>query len=259
MKDKKTKWKLTKPQNGRDMHDWGFIEAICSHGIGHHKGVHGCDRCCNACPEDIWAKVTEDKASERKSGACKDGNHSTCAWSECLCECHIPQDKGDDITDWDTKEVQQGCCDKCRKSLNYVPFCSNSACHCHSPQPPKSLGGGWETRFNKECPMVVRYKQGGTDIIDFDYMDEQREKVKVFISSLLTSEREAGYELRDKEYAATLAGVIAKARADVVDELVEKVEGMRGRVTCDCFIGCGYKNKHYERAISDILAFLKDI
>ena len=41
-----TKWTLTAPQNYRYMHSRGFIEAICEHGIGHHKGVHGCDGCC---------------------------------------------------------------------------------------------------------------------------------------------------------------------------------------------------------------------
>jgi hypothetical protein len=30
-------------QNHRDMHDAGFTELICPHGIGHHKGIHGCD------------------------------------------------------------------------------------------------------------------------------------------------------------------------------------------------------------------------
>lgn len=53
-------WKLTPPQNYRDMHARGFIEAVCAHGIGHHKGVHGCDGCCKDVPKEIWDKVTED-------------------------------------------------------------------------------------------------------------------------------------------------------------------------------------------------------
>lgn len=57
MKD--NKWILDK-QIGRDMHKNPFYEAICSHGIGHHKGVHGCDGCCADAPEEIWNKVTED-------------------------------------------------------------------------------------------------------------------------------------------------------------------------------------------------------
>lgn len=52
-------WKLSK-QPFRDIHGAGFTEAICEHGIGHHKGVHGCDGCCETCPESIWSQVTED-------------------------------------------------------------------------------------------------------------------------------------------------------------------------------------------------------
>ncbi len=54
------KWKLSK-QYGRDMHGNPFIEAICYHGIGHHKGIHGCDGCCENCPNEIWSKVSKDK------------------------------------------------------------------------------------------------------------------------------------------------------------------------------------------------------
>ena len=56
----KNEWKLTPPQNHRDMHDAGFIEAICPHSVGHHKGVHGCDGCCEKAPADLWEKVTTD-------------------------------------------------------------------------------------------------------------------------------------------------------------------------------------------------------
>jgi hypothetical protein len=52
-------WKLS-VQNGRDMYAEGFTEAVCPHGIGHHKGVHGCDGCCNQAPEDMWEKVSAD-------------------------------------------------------------------------------------------------------------------------------------------------------------------------------------------------------
>ena len=31
------------------------------HGVGHHKGVHGCDGCCANAPKAIWDEVTEDK------------------------------------------------------------------------------------------------------------------------------------------------------------------------------------------------------
>lgn len=42
------------------LHVGRFAEAICKHGVGHHKGIHGCDGCCVTCPEEIWSKVTED-------------------------------------------------------------------------------------------------------------------------------------------------------------------------------------------------------
>ncbi len=56
----KNEWKLTGEQNGRDMHDVGFVEAICPHGVGHHKGVHGCDGCCSTAPKELWDKVSSD-------------------------------------------------------------------------------------------------------------------------------------------------------------------------------------------------------
>ena len=56
---KENKWELSK-QYGRDIHDSPFFEAICPHGIGHHKGVHGCDGCCEDAPKEIWDKVTKD-------------------------------------------------------------------------------------------------------------------------------------------------------------------------------------------------------
>lgn len=54
-------WKLTGEQNYRDMHNAGFVEAICPHGVGHHKGIHGCDGCCANAPADLWAKVSQDE------------------------------------------------------------------------------------------------------------------------------------------------------------------------------------------------------
>lgn len=58
------KWKLSK-QYYRDMHATPFFEAICPHGVGHHKGVHGCDvvdgkGCCANAPKEIWDKVSID-------------------------------------------------------------------------------------------------------------------------------------------------------------------------------------------------------
>lgn len=53
-------WELSAPQNGRDMHNAGFVEALCPHGIGHHMGVHGCDGCCAHAPIEIWEKVSQD-------------------------------------------------------------------------------------------------------------------------------------------------------------------------------------------------------
>lgn len=60
MSPRDEKWKLSNPQNHRDMHDPGFVEAICPHGLGHHKGVHGCDGCCAAVPKEMWERVSED-------------------------------------------------------------------------------------------------------------------------------------------------------------------------------------------------------
>jgi hypothetical protein len=51
-------WHLT-VQYDRDIHAGRFVEAICFHDVGHHKGVHGCGGCCPA-PKEIWDKVTED-------------------------------------------------------------------------------------------------------------------------------------------------------------------------------------------------------
>lgn len=48
------------PQRGRDMHQGLFKEAICPDGVGHHKGVHGCDGCCKDAPNEIWTEVTQD-------------------------------------------------------------------------------------------------------------------------------------------------------------------------------------------------------
>jgi len=59
MKEKIGEWKLTKP-HWRDIHGDNFVEAICPHGIGHHKGTHGCDRCCVDAPKEIWEEVTDE-------------------------------------------------------------------------------------------------------------------------------------------------------------------------------------------------------
>lgn len=56
----KKEWHLYN-QHGRDMHPGVFVEAICPHGIGHHKGVHGCDGCCKNCPKELWDKVTNEE------------------------------------------------------------------------------------------------------------------------------------------------------------------------------------------------------
>lgn len=63
--EKEKEWSLTKPQNFRDMHDVGFIEVVCPHGVGHHKGVHGCDLqdgepCCKSAPKELWDKVSSE-------------------------------------------------------------------------------------------------------------------------------------------------------------------------------------------------------
>ncbi len=54
-----SQWKIY-TQHFRDMHPSPFHEAICPHGVGHHKGVHGCDGCCENAPKEIWDKVSED-------------------------------------------------------------------------------------------------------------------------------------------------------------------------------------------------------
>jgi hypothetical protein len=55
-------WTLSS-QTGRDMHPGVFVEAICPHGVGHHKGVHGCDGCCATWPKEIADRVTKDKST----------------------------------------------------------------------------------------------------------------------------------------------------------------------------------------------------
>lgn len=52
-------WKIS-IQAYRDMHESPFKEAICPHGIGHHKGIHGCDGCCKDVPKEIWKQVSKD-------------------------------------------------------------------------------------------------------------------------------------------------------------------------------------------------------
>lgn len=60
MKTKPGEW-LVMPQKDRDMHSPSFVEAICVHGVGHHKGIHGCDGCCADWPKEVSDRVTEDK------------------------------------------------------------------------------------------------------------------------------------------------------------------------------------------------------
>lgn len=67
MAEEKREWRLSR-QAYRDIHGANFVEAICPHGIGHHKGVHGCHMsektyghgCCYDAPEDIWNQVSQD-------------------------------------------------------------------------------------------------------------------------------------------------------------------------------------------------------
>lgn len=126
-----------------------------------------------------------------------------------------------------------------------------------APQPPKSLEG-------KERKL--------RDVIEeaFDSYGENYEvyntkaffkDIETYVSSLLTSQREAGYELRDQEYAATLPGVIAEARAEVVDELVVKVVGMKYALNTKTFPFEKFEKTHDEsdgwhaalKAILDLL------
>lgn len=58
-KEKVIEWQIYK-QLYRDMHASPFFEAICSHGVGHHNGVHGCDGCCKDAPKEIWKQVSKD-------------------------------------------------------------------------------------------------------------------------------------------------------------------------------------------------------
>ena len=51
-------WELSKRWS--DIRPNGLIEAICPHGVGHHKGIHGCDGCCKDAPYYFWNKVTEE-------------------------------------------------------------------------------------------------------------------------------------------------------------------------------------------------------
>lgn len=94
MKKKKTLlgWKLTAPQYYRDMHAAGFVEAMCPHGIGHHKGVHGCDGCCVAAPKDIWAKVTDEESAEREliDSVASKTKHE-CGWKPAHLEIDCPE------------------------------------------------------------------------------------------------------------------------------------------------------------------------
>lgn len=62
---RKPKWVLSRPAY-RDIHGTGFVEVICEHGVGHHKGVHRCHNgedgkfCCESCPPELWEHVSKD-------------------------------------------------------------------------------------------------------------------------------------------------------------------------------------------------------
>jgi hypothetical protein len=43
-----------------DIRGFGFVEALCAHGIGHHNGTHGCDGCCSNMPQDIANQISKD-------------------------------------------------------------------------------------------------------------------------------------------------------------------------------------------------------
>jgi hypothetical protein len=57
------KTKVLKEEGKWTLHERFFdshrIEAICPHGVGHHKGTHGCDGCCSNPPKDLWKKVSK--------------------------------------------------------------------------------------------------------------------------------------------------------------------------------------------------------
>lgn len=53
------KWRLSR-QAGRDLHPGRFVEAICPHGVGHHRGIHGCDGCCSTDPAGLMDQTTKD-------------------------------------------------------------------------------------------------------------------------------------------------------------------------------------------------------
>ncbi len=59
MKTKPQEWKLT-DHYFRDIHGSNFVEAICAHGVGHHRGIHGCDGCCDDMPIVLLNKTTKD-------------------------------------------------------------------------------------------------------------------------------------------------------------------------------------------------------
>jgi hypothetical protein len=71
-------------------------EWICDHGIGHHKGVHGCDGCCSKAPKDMWDKVSSDKEySKTDHTHCFDIKNPPCSLQVrhrcCLCGEPVPE------------------------------------------------------------------------------------------------------------------------------------------------------------------------
>lgn len=69
-------------------------EWICDHGIGHHRGVHGCDGCCAHAPRQEWEQTTEDTPTPslhtEECRACPKAPHGG---STCKCQCHKGGDK----------------------------------------------------------------------------------------------------------------------------------------------------------------------
>lgn len=55
------KWKLEKRWPDIHTNDGaGFIEAVCEHDVGHHRGIHGCDGCCADWPKEVEEATTKE-------------------------------------------------------------------------------------------------------------------------------------------------------------------------------------------------------
>src|SRR5690348_81087 len=62
----------------------------------------------------------------------------------------------------------------------------------------------WSERFDELFTLAVKYKEDGYNIVDFDYLNEERDKIKSFIEAEL-----------------------AAARREVIEKTAERVEWMR--------------------------------